>query len=677
MPETSERNRVVAALLRQLSIGLSAYRLYPGDLSQAGFVAATRRIRTAAEAALAAGAVRVEVTGRGFAGEDGEVVADEGAERLARAGYDRRVERMIVESTPSSQDLAALYDVLTRPPDDVIAAGGADVLLRVAGVTSIALRELDPLGVAAPEVGEREPTSEDPGIALDLAALQEALQLTGESMAELSGGAPSDVPEVLFSRFRAVVASLPPEMSASLELYRALHAIVEALPPEQRVLLESVLLDRSLDDPLAERYVGTMSDTELARVIVDVARAFGRDPAEMAGGLAARRRRSGDLIELTVSVATGQIDAGSVVAGLSHAGLGLEADIAVEPEEAGSRDRAERDRMVYETVSDLLGRSLLAQEEEDMEVLRSTFPQGDGQQLETAAAAVHDYLFTETDVDRLHRVMVSWTGTARQALRDGDVDGARRSVGVLEGVRADREEGAGRVALLTAYRQRLPQGDVLREVVERTRRDGEHERTAALLRPIGPAAIVGLLDLLAEDPDAGERGVILPLATTLAHDHFDVVADRVRDPRVAVARDALAVAHRAGGERALPLLETASRHPDPGVREEAVNGFVSVAGARAVDHLRDLALDRDPRVGVPAVVGLGGLVVPEAARALAQVAESDRSRTVRHEALDRLAAHRSGLAAELLARLSTRRGGRNLPRSLRRRARQLARRRGA
>ena len=676
MPETSERNRVVAALLRQLSIGLSAYRLYPGDLSQAGFVAATRRIETAADAALAGGVVRVEVTGRGFADEDGGLVGDEGAERLARASYDRRVERMIVESMPSPQDLAALYDVLTRPPDDVIAAGGADVLLRVAGVTSIALRELDPLGVPAAEAGEREPTSEDPAIALDLAALQEALELT-ESMAELSGGAPSELAEVLFSRFRAVVASLPPEMSASLELYRALHTIVEALPPEQRVLLESVLLERSLDDPLAERYVGTMSDTELARVIVDVARAFGRDPAEMAGGLAARRRRSGDLIELTVSVATGQIDAGSVVAGLSHAGLGLEADRAAEPEEAGSGDRAERDRMVYETVSDLLGKSLLAQEEEDMEVLRSTFPQGDGEQLETAAAAVHDYLFTETDVDRLHRVMVSWTGTARQALRDGDVDGVRRSMAVLEGVRADREEGAGRVALLSAYRQRLPQGDVLREVVERTRRDGEHERTAALLRPIGPAAIVGLLDLLAEDPDSGGRGVILPLATALAHDHFDVVADRVRDPRVAVARDALAVAHRAGGERALPLLDAASRHPDPGVREEAVNGFVSVAGARAVDHLRDLALDHDPRVGVPAVVGLGGLVVPEAARALAQVAESDRSRTVRHEALDRLAAHRSGVAAEALARLSTRRGGRNLPRSLRRRARQLARRRGA
>ena len=40
----TKREHEVAQLLRQLSIGLSAYRLFPDNLEQPGFVAASRRI---------------------------------------------------------------------------------------------------------------------------------------------------------------------------------------------------------------------------------------------------------------------------------------------------------------------------------------------------------------------------------------------------------------------------------------------------------------------------------------------------------------------------------------------------------------------------------------------------------------------------------------------------------
>ncbi len=49
MSEQTEREQAVVALLRQLWLGLSAYRLFPGALERPGFVAAVERIRFGVE----------------------------------------------------------------------------------------------------------------------------------------------------------------------------------------------------------------------------------------------------------------------------------------------------------------------------------------------------------------------------------------------------------------------------------------------------------------------------------------------------------------------------------------------------------------------------------------------------------------------------------------------------
>ena len=80
--------------MRQLSIGLSAYRLFPGRLEQPAFVAATERISQAATRALELGPIDAEVRGDGFHIEDGPLDLDEAILRLARACYERRAERI-------------------------------------------------------------------------------------------------------------------------------------------------------------------------------------------------------------------------------------------------------------------------------------------------------------------------------------------------------------------------------------------------------------------------------------------------------------------------------------------------------------------------------------------------------------------------------------------------------
>ena len=59
-PGPMERDRAVVVLLSQVSSGLSAYRLFPGDLAQPSFIQACERIRVAAERALHYGPVVAE-----------------------------------------------------------------------------------------------------------------------------------------------------------------------------------------------------------------------------------------------------------------------------------------------------------------------------------------------------------------------------------------------------------------------------------------------------------------------------------------------------------------------------------------------------------------------------------------------------------------------------------------
>ncbi|HEX9376591.1 MAG TPA: HEAT repeat domain-containing protein [Actinomycetota bacterium] len=676
-----ERDRAIAALLRQLSIGLSAYRLFPGDLSQPGFIAAVQRIDAAAQRVLANGPLEAEVTGDGFVIEDVRIPPDEAIERLALACYDRRAERIRIRSAPPEADLGALYDVLVRPPEEVLGAGGPDAIMRKSGVVSIVLGELNPHGV---ETAALQMESLRGKQQRDLSSLRDAMGLSDEAVLAL-GASPQDLAESLFSRFQAVVSALPPEMGTSLDLYRMLKETVEGLPPEQRIMLNAVLLDRAMEDPLAERYIGTMSDTELARVVVEVAERFDRDPAEMAERLVSRHLRSGDLVDLTVAVAGGAIDSGTVIAGLSQAGLPPPEGDPSAPARGGREpasaqdagDQGGQDLMIYETVSDLLGRSLLAREQEDMASLRAAFPDGEGQHREAAAHAVRDYLRVEQDLERLERVLASWMGEARGALRQADLGRLQDAVAVLERPRAEAQDTPERALLFTVYRNEVPDEAILGELVDRAREEDGRQAVAELLRPLEDSGVRALLNLLADRVESSDRSIVIALATELAREHLPVVEQRVGDRRVPVVRDAVTVAYRSGGSAALPILERASRHPAPQVREEAVRGLIAVAGAGAVTRLRDLARDTDERVRALAVTGLGGLVGGQAAQALVDVASTAPDAAVRKEAIEHLARNTSAEAGELLKAVAAGRTEHPVPRPLRRHAKTLAKQRAS
>ena len=154
--EAVERDRAVMALLRQLSSGLSAYRLFPGDLKQPTFVQVVQRIRDAAQAALAWGPFDAEINGNRFFTSTGPVASDERVERLALALYEHGTERLWVRGLPDARELGVLYEALARPAHAEGEGGGSvGSALRVAGVKSIAVREVMPQGTERDEVRGR------------------------------------------------------------------------------------------------------------------------------------------------------------------------------------------------------------------------------------------------------------------------------------------------------------------------------------------------------------------------------------------------------------------------------------------------------------------------------------------------------------------------------------------
>src|SRR2546427_3081128 len=144
--ESVERERAVMVLLRQLSSGLSSYRLFPGDLEQPSFVAAVSRIQDAAEKALVWGPFDAEINGNRFTTAAGPVPSDDRIERLALAFYRHGAEHLLVQEPPDARALGALYEALSRPAHDSGGSHGIGTALRVAGGPLTARPRVGPPG---------------------------------------------------------------------------------------------------------------------------------------------------------------------------------------------------------------------------------------------------------------------------------------------------------------------------------------------------------------------------------------------------------------------------------------------------------------------------------------------------------------------------------------------------
>ncbi|HEU4354399.1 MAG TPA: HEAT repeat domain-containing protein [Actinomycetota bacterium] len=646
-----ERARGIDTLLKQLWLGLSAYRLFPGSVEHEGFVAAVERIDSSARAALASGPVDVEVRGDRFLWEGVELEDDPHLHKLALVLFERRIERVTVVATPDVHDLDRLYALLSRDADDLDAEGGAGPVLRAQGVGSV---ELSRVGPAPVEGADHAAADVEPVTGGTPAALVEPL--TPELMLEDLRGAPADQAETLLIRLREMLDDPSLATGGAIEAHASVHGFVGELPPDIRRALVELLVDRVRVDPVAERLLSTMSNAELTRALVDLGREGRRDPTELALELSRAGVRPLEIVDLTAALASGREEAGTIIAGLEQ--LGIDSTAVDEAGPASS---------VTEAIADYLG----ATESDDARAIQAALAHGEDQRRAEAISALGDYLTLEADLDRTGAVLDLWAGELREALRARDVP----TVGSLATAvhEALPESAEARRELFDAYVRHALQPELVTDLVE-TDADEGVSVVADLLEPFGDLGVEILLDLLADEEDRARRARLLGVARRTVRDRVTRVTPRLADPRWYVVRNAVILLGASGRPEVLPQIESQVLHAAPAVRHEVATALVGAGGVEAVPALGRLAVGPDREVRVQAVAALATLVGPEATDGLVEVVQSSDDHALRLRALEELARRPDG--AERLGELASRASRPRLPWGLRRRARSLARARG-
>lgn len=650
LSEQTQRERQIAMLLRQLSVGLSAYRLFPGNTEQEAFVAAVARITDAAQDALGRGSITVDIRGRTFATADGPLPKDETTDRLAVACYERRVERLRLRAAPSADELATMYEALTRDVEEVAAAGGVQAILGHAGVTSISLTEIEPQPIDAAVAL----SSLTPEQAEMWELLQEGRPLI--PVDDLETGSP-DAASRVYGRFRDLFEALPPEVAGDPELYRRVHRAVTTLPKEVRRDLIGVLIDDSQSEPVAARIVSSITDHQLGEYLVELGEDGERDPVELARELVARGSRQKGLVDLV---------RGLIPASTTPRTRSDDAPVGLEPSEP------DHHRTVGAAVSDMVAGGLAGGH--DAAAIRLEFPHAPDDLRTQALATLRDYLAVEEDLERLEGVMDLWVKEVRGALLDGD----GQTSSLVEATRSARERTRGngeRAAIFTEFERRILDRPFLEELLgPETQTDTQ--RLLALLDPLEETAVESLMDALAEESDRARRATLVSILAGMAGRYPEPVVARLDDDRWYVVRNAVNILHKARvGRKLVPLLEKVANHGHSAVRREVIWGLVSALGSEAAPHMRRFVVDQDATVRERAVSFLGGLDSSQAIEVLADVARTAGDPNLRRRALDEISQSPSPGAAQLLRRLASFRNRPRLPRSLRRHAKRLIRQR--
>lgn len=644
MAKTEEELQAAAALLRQLWLGLSSYRLYPGSTDRPGFTAAADRIAVAALKALVPGPVDVEIRGDQCLLGGDLVPTDDSVQRLALACFERRVERLMLHAVPSVSDLDKLYRVLSTPADQLVVAGGPEMVLRQEGAVSVSLSTLGPPQVEGADHFTDDLPSARPAVDAEL--------LPSRPTPEGAHGSQMAQAEVLLAQLRSIAAGVNPDTGERVDARSSGDAPPSGLQPP----FVEALVDRIRDDPMTRRLIGTMNNAELTRTLVNLGEVGGGDPVKLAEALAAAGVRHVDVVDLTAALRAGREEAGTIIAGLERLG------IDVSHERPGSSPGS-----VTEALSDYL----IATRPDDVRAMRSAIAQSEREHRSSALLALRDYLTLEPELERVGEVLDVWAHELNDAVRQGD---APRIQVLLPPVhRALAGTSAERSMLFETYTRQTLDREAVTELF-----GVDHESAGSspeeVISPFGDLGVDVLLDMLEEEQDRDRRARLFGVLRRIVPSHTRPVVRRLKDPRWYVVRNAVALLGAAGGTDNLERLADAAGHASPEVRREATAALVAAGGTASVPLLRRL-LDEGPEDAGRAVVGaLGTLAGPEAGAALADIALSAPHRAVRELALDWLA--RQSGDRELLSRLGSRRSRPRLPWRLRRRARKLAGRSG-
>jgi len=637
-------------LLRQLALGLSSYRLFPEDPEQPGYVAAVERIRETAGQALALDARHAEVRSGRFRDGDGAVVADEYVDRLAAACFERGVEFLVIRQVPSRDDLRATLRALSMTAPEVAEAGGVGAILQRAGVVSLRLGDVAPEGDPDLEHALEHLSAEQ----LDVwRTVLDPERFVANLLIE---GLPRDratAAQGIYRRFETVRAILPVSLTAKPEFVQNLIRVVDALPASvQREFGAHAITRARAGDDLASDYLGSMTDPELASVLVDMQVNEGPDASTVAQELVERVGRQPGIVDVAMAL----LEARGLTASPGDPdSLVALSDGAITPGDSLARTAA----------IDLFASRLLEATDRDITVLQESYPDSPERLRQAALNTFRDYLVNEHDIERLGQALETWGGHLRDALTSGDDAVTSELFDVTEGAYSALA-GDDRRRLVDVARRRILDAELLGGLAHRAKVDTEIPAVVAMLRRFGHVAQDALLDALADEENRGTRAVLVSMIVEVAGDEVDTVVERLSDDRWFVVRNGVTILGRLPDRAGFRHLTVLADHPYPQVRRELVRALVAAGGSDAVPYLERLAQDEDEGVQSSAITALGSLVAAPAAQALGRVVAADVGPAESRRALDALRRHADPAATEVLSGLASRGHRPRLPRAIRR-----------
>ena len=543
------------ALLQQFAIGLSVSRLYPGNSDAPSFLAAAERIRSASDAALVAGPVRLEVrSGRFLVGD--VPIAGEGIERLAHACFERRIELVEVDAVPTVTELGVWFTLLSSDVADLERAGGMEAALLAGGVCSIRASASAPVPADDDGIPHHLGLADRP-VPHEVGRVDE--DTTTLELQPGEGGA---------ALFRRLVQWDTGGAASGSTFYGRAAALVDELPADERAVFGSLLFDGLVTVPFAERYAGHLTDVALARLISEVAHHTGRDPGVLASEVAATAARHGTL---------GRLLAGN-------------ADEPVDTRHWLGQDPAEDER------------------------LRAGFPDTAEDDRALAALALIDVMLAGPREEHLVGILDNATDQLRAHVRhraEAEVHGLLEvldtAASVMPAGLAPRLDQPRRSALTT---------EVVAAAIAAGPRIGD-DGDAQLFAPFGTLAIGPLLGALARDLGAPTAPRLVDAVVTLGAGDLDDIEASLSAHRPAVIARLVPAIGRTPGPAADTLLARLAQRNDPVVLTVVVDtlahrdpagaapAIARIAG-RTTDHdVRDHCLDTLSRL--PARAGVAQL----------------------------------------------------------------------
>lgn len=653
-PPLAPKAEAAARVLRRLGLAIKTSALYPP--SHPGRITATAVLLGDLHAYTEAyGALSLQI-GRQTLSVDGLPV--DGSSNLANFLYTRKVSQVTILPAADQPQIAAFVSIAGMERSQLDAAGGLEQLLQEAGawdikVTELVLRvrddaEILDLGAFFSLLGQGRLSPQERDRVVDILRagsdqvaklLQNVYSLAGEVLEDIGEDGPSRQVKEAIRNLDRIILDEPFDRQQALYEHLAAATLLLGPPIDRQVI--PALLAAAQHDAGIQVVLHHLTGEQLAEMIL-AATAKGGSADEIVRtlrGLSLKREKAQGVLSALDARLPGPREPRSSLTEvvLPQLHFSDETDGAVPAE---------------------FSESELAVSPEELAAYRR-----EAQRIDEAGAAgeglitLLDVLRNEPEQKELLDAADGVAGCLRGLVEHGEFGLLRGSLEILQAIPPAAPGPRGEIidALLEGIAGG-PFPDQALAVLSEGKETAVADDVHACMTILGKHTIGPLVRMLQAEQRVEMRELLCNLLVRLAREHVDVLGAFVSDDRGPLVRQVAHILGRIGRPEGTSHLVRLVRHPDFGVRVEALNALASIGTDAAQAQICLFLHDPEPMIRVRALSSLDTHGMRLALPALAPVLEApdrlNRRFVVRRAAINAIARVRAAEALPSLKKLA-------------------------